>query len=212
MNELNHINGKGDKDRSPGWRDNYDSINFNRASSRPDGFARRGNRMVKTYTPGRKAVFVVDLPPASKSSFNGDLVDCGGRCNHSEETCPIHTAAWGCTLAKGHMGDHVACGLNEHNLFHWPQVPPGPKCDCRKPGYVSVGECVCEREPVKCNGRCLPQAEGCPSHNEGWCCSLPQGHTGDHIACSRPLHDLAHWTPVTAAKVSADMLEKGIKL
>ena len=149
MNELNHNNGKGDKDRSPGWRSNYDIIDFQRGAT--DGFSRRGNRLVKTYTPGRKAVFVVDLPK--------------------------------------------------------------PECDCQKPGYVSVGECVCEREPVKCNGRCLLLAEGCSSHNDGWCCSLPQGHAGDHIACSQPLHDLAHWgPPVTAAAVSADMLEKGVKL
>jgi hypothetical protein len=26
MHELNHINGKGDKDRSPGWREHYDEI------------------------------------------------------------------------------------------------------------------------------------------------------------------------------------------
>lgn len=30
------------------------------------------------------------------------------------------------------------CGLHEP-----------PVCACRKPGYVSVGECVCEREPAR---------------------------------------------------------------
>ena len=30
MNELNHGPGKGDKDRSPGWRKHYDSIDWQR--------------------------------------------------------------------------------------------------------------------------------------------------------------------------------------
>ena len=33
MNELNHGAGKGDKDRSPGWRNHYDSIDWQRDKS-----------------------------------------------------------------------------------------------------------------------------------------------------------------------------------
>jgi hypothetical protein len=47
MDELNHGPGKGDKERSPGWRRNYDEIDFHRSTR--DGFARRGNRLVKAY-------------------------------------------------------------------------------------------------------------------------------------------------------------------
>jgi hypothetical protein len=47
MDELNHSAGKGDKERSPGWRRNYDEIDFHRSTR--DGFARRGNRLVKAY-------------------------------------------------------------------------------------------------------------------------------------------------------------------
>jgi hypothetical protein len=46
MNELNHTNGKGDKDRSPGWRDHYSEIKFTAA----EGFFRVGpNRIRKRY-------------------------------------------------------------------------------------------------------------------------------------------------------------------
>jgi len=48
MDELNHSAGKGDKERSPGWRRNYDEIDFHRSEA-TDGFARRGNRLVKAY-------------------------------------------------------------------------------------------------------------------------------------------------------------------
>jgi hypothetical protein len=47
MNELNHINGKGDKERSAGWRNNYPEINgFGTAT----GFTRvDAARIRKTY-------------------------------------------------------------------------------------------------------------------------------------------------------------------
>ncbi len=62
MNELNHPGaGKGDKDRSPGWRANYDEVDFHRDQS--DGFTRRGNRLVKCYTPSRRAVFIFPDKP-----------------------------------------------------------------------------------------------------------------------------------------------------
>lgn len=96
MNELNHTAGKGDKERSPGWRKNYEEINFPPAT----GFARRGNRLVKAYG-GRKAVF--NYPEINPST--GHQEGCG---------------CLGCVSTRG-------------------------VCDCRRPGYVSVGECVCER-------------------------------------------------------------------
>jgi hypothetical protein len=108
MNELNHSNGKGDKERSPGWRSRYDEITFPPA----EGFARRGNRLVKTYTPGRVAVF--------KS------LACGGRCDHPGiENCGCLTTkenhGWLCTLPKGHEGEHIACGGDHHRYFAWPR-------------------------------------------------------------------------------------------
>jgi hypothetical protein len=51
-----HPAGKGDKERSPGWRGNYQEIDFHR--DQPDGFSRRGNKQVKVYAPGRRAVFI----------------------------------------------------------------------------------------------------------------------------------------------------------
>ena len=42
--------GKGDKDRSPGWRDNYDEVNWGkREPSEIDGFIRKGNKQIKYY-------------------------------------------------------------------------------------------------------------------------------------------------------------------
>lgn len=45
MNELNHGAGKGDKDRSPGWRKNYDEIRWPGVT----GFKRRDSRLRKIY-------------------------------------------------------------------------------------------------------------------------------------------------------------------
>ena len=47
MNELNHGPGKGDADRSPGWRKHYDEIIWPRHF--PNGFVRRGNKQTKKY-------------------------------------------------------------------------------------------------------------------------------------------------------------------
>jgi hypothetical protein len=109
MNELNHTNGKGDKDRSPGWRDNYDAIDFHRGEA-TDGFSRRENRLVKTYTPGRRAVFTVA---------------CGGtRCQPVGAPCNSQSfdRTWVCSLNKGHAGDHIACSMSAHDLAHWPRT------------------------------------------------------------------------------------------
>ena len=48
MNEFNHGPGKGDKDRSPGWRRNYDEINWP-VDLTKETFKRRGNKLIKTY-------------------------------------------------------------------------------------------------------------------------------------------------------------------
>jgi hypothetical protein len=43
-----HGAGKGDKDRSPGWRENMEAIDFHR--DQPDGFTRTSaTRIVKRY-------------------------------------------------------------------------------------------------------------------------------------------------------------------
>jgi len=45
-----HGAGKGDAERSPGWRDNYDEILFPRDPRVSDGFERKGvGRLVKRY-------------------------------------------------------------------------------------------------------------------------------------------------------------------
>jgi hypothetical protein len=66
MQELNHTGGKGDKERSPGWRKRYDEIDFHRGE-KSSGFARRGNKLVKVYAPGRVAIFKVDLAGPAES-------------------------------------------------------------------------------------------------------------------------------------------------
>jgi hypothetical protein len=45
--------GKGDADRSPGWRDKYDDINWRRKNE-DDGFRRIGSRLIKLYGPKAK--------------------------------------------------------------------------------------------------------------------------------------------------------------
>jgi hypothetical protein len=137
MDELNHGAGKGDKERSAGWRKNYDEIDFRQRLSpaESDGFMRRGNRLVKCYTAGRKAVF--NFPEAPACPAPPYPLPCGGLCDHpGVESCSCPSSGllekergWCCTLAKGHAGPHIACcggicdGLSpwNHRLHSWPQ-------------------------------------------------------------------------------------------
>lgn len=50
-----------------------------------------------------------------------------------------------------------------------------------------------EREQVPCG--CLHDKTPCLSKDEeGWVCSLPKGHEGNHMACGgRMYHDLRQW-------------------
>ena len=50
MQELNHGPGKGDKDRSPGWRNHYDEIDWQRDPAKPDGF--------RQYSIGKRKKYV----------------------------------------------------------------------------------------------------------------------------------------------------------
>ena len=104
MNELNHTPGKGDKDRSPGWRDHYEEIDFHR--DQPDGFAHRGNRMVKAYG-GRIAKF--NFPePVNPLVQQGVCLAVGpGPCRFT------------CTLRFGHEGEHIAEGLDGNVHERW---------------------------------------------------------------------------------------------
>ena len=71
MNELNHGPGKGSADRSPGYRRNIGEVDFHRpATGDGEGFARRGNRLVKVYDKGRKAQF----------RFPEEASVCGATC------------------------------------------------------------------------------------------------------------------------------------
>ena len=45
--------GKGSADRSPGWRDKYDDIDWSR-SEVDEGFRRIGSRLIKLYGPKAK--------------------------------------------------------------------------------------------------------------------------------------------------------------
>jgi len=131
MNELNHGSGKGDKERSPGWRKNFDEIAFPPS----EGFVRRGNRLVKCYTPGRKAVFNFPEKPAVLEPLK-----CGGKCAHpGEKDCACisdytrdGSGGWVCTLPKGHIGAHIACcarggtTAHSHGVFVWSRLPDEP--------------------------------------------------------------------------------------
>jgi hypothetical protein len=113
MNELNHTNGKGDKERSPGWRNNYPDINFHRGE-KPDGFARRGVRQVKCYTPGRTAKFVFAEAPAPNQP--------AGAIN-PHDWCRAVSPAGGyhCTRQVGHCGPHqLVCCPGTAVLEEWP--------------------------------------------------------------------------------------------
>lgn len=43
--------GKGDSDRSPGWRQHYDEIRWEHGVIDDPAFKRRGNKLVKRYGP-----------------------------------------------------------------------------------------------------------------------------------------------------------------
>lgn len=61
MNELNHGNGKGSADRSPGWRKNYDAVDWQRGAPKPDGFRRHSTGKRKYYR-SQVVVDEVSLP------------------------------------------------------------------------------------------------------------------------------------------------------
>ena len=123
MDELNHSAGKGDKERSPGWRRNYDEIDFHRSTR--DGFARRGNRLVKAYG-GRMARFTFpETPPAL------GILDYEGIHPGDADFLPMEKPSdclakspmeFSCTRSKGHAGDHAAHGM-EDMYARWPQTP-----------------------------------------------------------------------------------------
>ena len=47
-------------------------------------------------------------------------VKCDGTmCLHNKEDCDSFTDELGCTLPKGHSGNHIACGGKYHNLKIW---------------------------------------------------------------------------------------------
>ena len=49
---------------------------------------------------------------------------CG--CRHpGRKSCEDRSGGWVCTLVKGHVGSHVACGNQGHVLEHWPQDEGG---------------------------------------------------------------------------------------
>jgi hypothetical protein len=78
MHELSSqagVNGKGDKERSPGWRDHYDEIDFHR-EGRPvvfdDGFRYVGpGRIRKVYGPG-----AAKFAPPSNCGCGHAVCDC----------------------------------------------------------------------------------------------------------------------------------------
>jgi hypothetical protein len=133
MQELNHTGGKGDKERSHGWRKQYDEIDFHRGSEATGGFARRGNKLVKVYSPGRVAIFKVDLGKGFDSPATLAVVDflfppslaCGGVCDHpGVENCNVTTlTGWCCSQPVGHAGEHIACGIEHHRMFAWGPRP-----------------------------------------------------------------------------------------
>src|ERR1035441_339164 len=118
MNELNHTPGKGDKDRSPGWRHNYDQIDFHRCGE-AEGFARRGNHLVKAYGD-RAAKFVF---PENEEHR---VLAC---CEKAGDT------GYMCSLPKGHSGNHIAQRLDNSVVHEWQraidQFNPSylPECD-----------------------------------------------------------------------------------
>ena len=154
MNELNHGAGKGDKERSPGWRRNYDEISFPPAS----GFVRRGNRLVKVYDINRRVVFNHPEPevpkrpetPGELNPNRGDMdCDCRYWVGSAEASgmCGCKDHAWVCTRPKGHEGKHRACGTQQCNMFEWNRQAEGSghTCPACRLGFGCEGECVCER-------------------------------------------------------------------
>ena len=50
---------------------------------------------------------------------------CG--CEKTGEACNEIFTGLACTLTKGHIGDHMACGYgdDQHNISSWPQKKQG---------------------------------------------------------------------------------------
>lgn len=146
MNELNHGPGKGDKDRSPGWRTNYDDIHFPLS----EGFARRGNRLVKAYG-GKKAVF-------------NHPADCA--CSHEGMDCGAEEGGYSCTLPYGHEGNRVACGKTEHRMSEWSPKQGNPR------SAREIAESLAwSGTPCDCYAGCLTQMSTghkitCPVHQK----------------------------------------------
>ncbi len=54
---------------------------------------------------------------------------------------------------------------------------------------------------------CAKAGDGkmCGKHGQGWCCTKPAGHTGDHVACGKHAHDIISW-PHEGTKIPAAAL------
>lgn len=86
---LNHPgtgSGKGDADRSPGWREHYDDINWNAPEWKPgealrdinNGFREVGrNRIRKVYGQAPPVMFEVNTSTTQDEPCTCDWGDCG---------------------------------------------------------------------------------------------------------------------------------------
>jgi hypothetical protein len=171
MNELNHTPGKGDKDRSPGWRHNYDQIDFHRCGE-TEGFARRGNHLVKAYGD-RAARFVF---PENEEHR---VLAC---CEKAGDT------GYMCSLPKGHSGNHIAQRLDNSVVHEWPVASTGwSRSGYTSPIYLGEPGFIPYGDPPDCG------AVDC-----GYTCTRSSGHSGDHAAHVHEGQMSACWPQITA--------------
>jgi hypothetical protein len=85
MHELNHINGKGDKERSPGWRDNLDSVSgFGHCT----GFVRvNAARIRKSYPSYPTAAERGGAGPGDHCDHDNQPVTCCTGTSYSAGEC-----------------------------------------------------------------------------------------------------------------------------
>jgi len=86
---LNHTAGKGDKERSSKWRENYQEINW---GAGPEGFTPDGAKQVKTYRESPEGTYatVVCLPLLPAAPLKFDYNGAAGGGTYATVVCPQH--------------------------------------------------------------------------------------------------------------------------
>jgi len=110
--------------------------------------------------------------------------------------CRERGGAYICTRTYGHSGPHIAHSSPYRVVNTWDN-------NTRRIVRNAVGDVVAlvdttppDTGGITCGGRrCMGETHPqCRCFGPcGFMCTLPAGHNGEHIACTRREHDVAHW-------------------